>query len=50
MISYDDPQSLGVKANYVKQNGLGGIMIWELDYDNKAHGLLDAISQVLQVP
>jgi len=33
MISYDDPESVGIKADYVKENSLGGIMFWELSQD-----------------
>jgi chitinase len=33
MISYDDPESVGEKADYVKENKLGGIMFWELSQD-----------------
>ena len=33
MISYDDPQSLAIKAGYVKRNKLGGIMYWEHRHD-----------------
>jgi chitinase len=47
MISYEDPQSIAIKSDYVKQNHLGGVMIWELDYDNKAHTLLRTIAQSL---
>ncbi|KAK3828465.1 MAG: glycosyl hydrolases family 18-domain-containing protein, partial [Benniella sp.] len=32
-ISYDDIQSLTVKVNYVKQQGLLGTMFWENSYD-----------------
>lgn len=34
-LSIEDEQSIGVKADYVIKNGIGGIMIWELagDYD-----------------
>lgn len=32
-ISYDDPESIGFKTDYIKQNGLGGAMIWELSQD-----------------
>jgi chitinase len=34
-LSTEDEQSLGTKADYVLNNGLGGVMIWELagDYD-----------------
>ena len=44
MISYEDPQSLGVKANYVLTNQLGGIMIWELSADDAQHSLVKAIA------
>lgn len=37
-ISYDDAQSLGLKAQYVKNNNLGGIMFWE--YSNDRSGAL----------
>jgi chitinase len=32
-ISYDDPESILDKANYIRENGLGGAMIWELSGD-----------------
>ena len=32
-ISYDDPQSLKVKAEYVKKMNLGGMMYWEQSHD-----------------
>ncbi|KAI8361166.1 glycosyl hydrolases family 18-domain-containing protein [Mortierella sp. GBAus27b] len=32
-ISYDDIESLSIKVNYVKQNGLRGSMFWEMSYD-----------------
>ncbi|MEN5210268.1 glycoside hydrolase family 18 protein [Stenotrophomonas terrae] len=47
MISYDDPQSLRIKAEYVKQQGLGGIMYWEQrgDYNEQ---LLDVLHEALR--
>ncbi len=32
-ISYEDEQSMGLKAQYVINKGLGGAMIWELSQD-----------------
>ncbi len=32
-VSYDDPESLGFKTDYIKSNGMGGAMIWELSQD-----------------
>ncbi|HEX4647314.1 MAG TPA: glycoside hydrolase family 18 protein [Steroidobacteraceae bacterium] len=45
-ISYDDPQSLAIKADYVRQHHLGGMMFWELgqDYDGE---LLDVIARAM---
>lgn len=47
MISYDDPQSLQAKADYVKKQGLGGMMIWELASDDKSSTLLTALHEAL---
>ena len=41
-ISYDDPQSLAEKANFVKTHRLGGIMYWEHSHD-PSEVLLNAI-------
>lgn len=32
-ISYEDEQSIGLKAQYIKSKNLGGAMIWELSQD-----------------
>ena len=47
MISYEDPESLGAKANYIMAKGLGGAMIWELDYDDVEHSLLNTLADRL---
>ena len=47
MISYDDPESMKLKAQYAKKNKLGGMMIWELSADDKKSSLLGAIRDVL---
>jgi chitinase len=46
-ISYDDAQSLEQKANFVKENSLGGVMIWEISLDPNQY-LLDVLLRGLQ--
>jgi chitinase len=48
MISYDDPESLRLRAEYVRQNGLGGVMFWELSADDARSSLLDALHKGLR--
>jgi chitinase len=45
MISYEDPESVGLKAEYVKQRSLGGVMVWELSQDGGE--LLNSLYKVL---
>ncbi|KAG0244119.1 hypothetical protein BGX31_009771 [Mortierella sp. GBA43] len=44
-VSYDDPQSLTVKVNYVKQQNLRGVMFWEMSHDYNSE-LLDTLNLV----
>jgi chitinase len=47
VICYDDPESLRVKAGYVREHGLGGVMFWE--YGNDPSGaLLTALDGALR--
>jgi chitinase len=46
-ISYDDPESIGIKAQYVKARHLGGMMFWELSEDRNDE-LLDVIVRSLR--
>jgi chitinase len=41
-ISYDDPQSMRLKAKYVRAHGLAGAMFWQLN-DDPTGELLDAL-------
>jgi chitinase len=41
-ITYDDPQSITIKAQYVRKHRLGGVMFWELSQDANGE-LLHAI-------
>jgi chitinase len=43
-ISYDDPQSIAVKACYVQEKHLGGMMFWDLGSDRN-DALLDSIAR-----
>jgi chitinase len=47
MISYEDPQSLTLKADYVLSKQLGGIMIWELAPDDSQDALVNAVAAAL---
>ncbi|WMT39459.1 glycoside hydrolase family 18 protein [Paenibacillus sp. D2_2] len=46
-ISYEDEQSIRHKCEYVKENGLAGVMFWEYSCDN-THLLLDAMYRGLR--
>ena len=45
-ITYDDKRSMQIKAKYVADNHLNGIMFWEITSDTYKDGLLDAIDRV----
>ena len=45
-VTYDDKTSVGLKTKYVIDNGLGGIMFWQLREDAYDDGLLEAIYDV----
>jgi chitinase len=46
-VSYDDPQSLANKAEYVKAHHLGGMMYWEQSQDPDGQ-LLDVLARALR--
>ena len=46
-VSYDDPQSLALKAAFVKSHHLGGMMYWEQSQDPNAE-LLGALAKTLR--
>jgi chitinase len=45
--SLDDPESVRLKSSYVIENGLGGVMFWELAGDNRNGELITAIFETL---
>ncbi|OUM58782.1 family 18 glycoside hydrolase [Piromyces sp. E2] len=42
-ITYDDPYSVSIKADYVLENSLGGMMMWEIEEDTSDSELITAI-------
>jgi chitinase len=42
-ITYDDAESLALKAAYVRAQGLGGAGLWEISQDDAAHTLLNVL-------
>jgi chitinase len=45
-VSYDDPESMQLKAEYVRQHDLAGVMFWEY-FADPSGALLDAIDATL---
>jgi chitinase len=46
-ISYENRASILNKVAYVRSMGLGGVMIWELSFDDADHSLLEAVASNL---
>jgi len=52
-ISYDDQRTCQAKVSYVRNHGLGGVMIWELAQDHQSgqsSPLVGALKQALATP
>ena len=47
VLSYDDPTSVGLKADYVKEHGLLGAMYWNIEADDSKWSLSKAIAEKL---
>lgn len=45
--TYDDPMSLGIKADFARREKLRGMMIWVLGEDDPGNGLLNALTSHL---
>jgi chitinase len=43
-VTYDDPESIRLKAQYVREHDLGGVMIWELNQDDPQLSMLKAVN------
>jgi chitinase len=46
-VTYDDPESIREKAEYVRSKGLGGMMFWELSEDRNDE-LVDVVATALR--
>ncbi|MCB1827648.1 MAG: hypothetical protein KDH94_04400 [Coxiellaceae bacterium] len=48
-VSYDDPNSIAIKAQYVLSQNLGGAMVWAIDMDefNNGYPIMTAINKTL---
>ena len=51
IVTVDDPftiaESLAIRGKYVRDQGLGGVMAWELSGDDKSHTLGRALWKAL---
>ena len=47
VLTYDDEESITLKADFVKSNGLRGAMYWNIEADDKNWTLSKAISSRL---
>ena len=45
--TFDNPESIRFKSEYIRKKKLGGIMFWELTLDKSKDGLVDEISKTL---
>jgi chitinase len=48
-ISYDNPESVQAKALFVRQRRMGGVMLWELAFDDDAHTILSTVHETLTI-
>jgi chitinase len=42
-VSYEDPESIAIRAGFAKEHGLLGVFTWELTADDDEQALLDAM-------
>ncbi len=47
-VSYEDPESLGLKLDWIRELGLGGVMFWELSGDTDDHALVAQMAAALE--
>lgn len=42
-VSYENPRSIREKVTYVKQHQLGGVMVWQVSFDDATNSLLSVV-------
>ncbi len=42
-VVYEDPKSARLKAEYVRGQGLGGVMVWQITSDDDDHSMVQAL-------
>ncbi|KAI8969004.1 glycoside hydrolase superfamily [Mycotypha africana] len=45
-VSFDNPKSLGLKTQFVKEKALGGMMLWSLEMDDSSNSLLESMQSI----
>ena len=48
--SYDDPESMAIKADFARLERLRGVVAWVLGEDDDENSLLDALTAKLAPP
>lgn len=49
IVTYDDPESLGMKGAFVKEAGLLGVNMWDAHGDTREWDLIDSIRRGLDL-
>lgn len=49
-ITYESPESIQKKMQYIKNKGMGGVMFWEYHEDSDSRILLNAIDEAVKKP
>ncbi|WP_217968202.1 glycosyl hydrolase family 18 protein [Citrobacter rodentium] len=47
-LTYDDPESVQKKVNFINQNGYGGAIVWDLSGDTPEHELGEIVDDVFE--
>ncbi|MFP2238877.1 glycosyl hydrolase family 18 protein [Pseudescherichia vulneris] len=49
-LTYDDPQSIGEKVDYILDQGFGGAILWDISGDTPEHELGNIVKEVKNTP